>query len=366
MKYIIKLIIILSLISSIYSCKDAAKVNSGQKSNNLIESLQSIKDKGILFGHQDDLAYGKNWKYIDGESDVKRVSGDYPAVFGWELGGLERGDQVNLDSVPFSEMLKLVLEVDQMGGVNTFSWHPYSLVNGENSWNTDTTVVKHIIHPGALHKGFINQLDKVAEFLLQIKKANGEPIPFIFRPWHEMNGNWFWWGKDLTSPDEFKQLFRFTIKYLTETKGLKNMLICYSPNGGYKNAEEYLTWYPGDDIIDMLAVDQYEWGSDKNWVKKTQKYLKIMIQLANEKGKLAAFSETGCENLPDSLWFTNKLGKAIAEDGISKNLSYVLVWRNDPKVHHFFSYEGHSSVNDAKTFLSKPYIWLLNDYNSKK
>ncbi len=334
--------------------------------NPLIQTLRHVQNKGVLFGHQDDLAYGMNWSYIDGESDVKRVSGDYPAVFGWELGGIERGDAVNLDSVPFDKMKGYAIKVNQMGGMNTFSWHPYSLVNGENAWNLDTTVVKHIIEKGNHHKEFIAQLDKVATFFSQLKDKKGKPFPFIFRPWHEMGGSWFWWGKDLCTPAEYKSLFRFTIHYLKDIKGLKNMVVCYSPNGGYTNAEEYLTWYPGDDMVDMLGVDEYEWPGSENWVTTTQKYLNIMIQVAKKKNKIATFAETGCENIPDSLWFTQKLGKVLAPDSISQNISYVLLWRNDPKVHHFFSYDGSPSENNAKEFLAQPNILLLKDLNKLK
>ncbi|MBD0288787.1 MAG: hypothetical protein ICV79_25690 [Flavisolibacter sp.] len=58
-------------------------------------------NKGILFGHQDDLAYGVGWKYEKGRSDIKDVAGDYPAVQGYELGHLELDSLINLDSVPF-------------------------------------------------------------------------------------------------------------------------------------------------------------------------------------------------------------------------------------------------------------------------
>ncbi len=332
----------------------------------LSETLWGIQNKGILFGHQDDLAYGQNWKYVDGESDVKRVSGDYPAVFGWDLGGLERGDELNLDGVPFDVMSKLAIQADSMGGVNTFSWHPYSLVTGQNAWYTDTAVVSHILPEGDHHQEFIKELDRIAEFLKTLKDAKGNPIEFIFRPWHEMSGNWFWWGTKTTTPEEYKQLFRFTVDYLKNTKGIKNMMVCYSPNGGYKSKEEYLIWYPGDDVVDMLGVDIYEWPGMENWVESTQKDLSVMIEIAKEKNKLAAFTETGCENIPDSTWFTEKLYKAMEPDSIANNISYVLLWRNDPTKHHFFAYDGHPSEVNAKEFLSKHNVWLLKDFNSAK
>ncbi len=173
---------------SVFLMNCGSRKSKEQNSKSLIETFWTSQDKGILFGHQDDLAYGQNWKYIDGESDVKRVAGDYPAVFGWDLGGLERGDEVNLDSVPFDVMRKLVIQADNMGGVNTFSWHPYSIVTGKNSWYTDTSVVEHILPQGEYHAEFINELNRIGDFLLSLKNSQGKPLEFIFRPWHEMNG----------------------------------------------------------------------------------------------------------------------------------------------------------------------------------
>ena len=56
----------------------------------LYKNLQALTQKGILFGHQDDLAYGVKWRYEEGRSDVKDVTNDYPAVYGWDLAGLEK------------------------------------------------------------------------------------------------------------------------------------------------------------------------------------------------------------------------------------------------------------------------------------
>ena len=54
----------------------------------LFEFLRDSPNKGILFGHQDDLAYGVNWQSESGRSDIKEVCGQYPAVFGWDIGGI--------------------------------------------------------------------------------------------------------------------------------------------------------------------------------------------------------------------------------------------------------------------------------------
>src|SRR5438105_468457 len=93
---------------------------------NLYNNLNKLSQKGFLFGHQDDLAYGVNWRYEAGRSDVKDVTGDYPGIYGWELGGLEAGANKNLDGVPFKKMRQFIKEGYERGGVITISWHARS------------------------------------------------------------------------------------------------------------------------------------------------------------------------------------------------------------------------------------------------
>jgi hypothetical protein len=80
--------------------------NATKETIHLYNNLKKLAAKGFMFGHQDDLAYGVGWKYdasasSAGRSDIKDVTGDYPAVYGWELGHLEMDNPVNLDSVPY-------------------------------------------------------------------------------------------------------------------------------------------------------------------------------------------------------------------------------------------------------------------------
>jgi beta-mannanase len=328
----------------------------------MLELLKEIKGKGILFGHQDDLAYGIGWAYQEGESDVKRVAGDYPALFGWELGGLELERSHNLDSVPFIEMKNLVIKAHKMGGINTFSWHPYSPVNEESSWDRKAVVVKHIIPGGSHHEAFKKQLDKVAVFFKSLKDENGNQIPFIFRPWHEMDGSWFWWGNERCDKEEFKKLFSFTVTYLRTEKGLKDMLIAYSPDRNFNSAQEYFQWYPGDQYIEILGVDNYWDLKQKNGELEAIRKLHIVIQEAKNKNKLAAFTETGLENVTDKTWYTAKLGKVLEDPIIAKEISYVMVWRNDQDIHYFFPYPGHPAAEDAETLLKRPNILLLQDF----
>ena len=72
----------------------------------LYQNLMKLQKKGIMFGHQDALAYGHGWYSEEGRSDVKDACGDYPAVYGWELGNLELNDMFSLDSIYFDRIQK--------------------------------------------------------------------------------------------------------------------------------------------------------------------------------------------------------------------------------------------------------------------
>lgn len=66
---------------------------------NLFRALYRLQQRGVMYGHQDDLMYGYTWWYEKGRSDTRDFTGDYPAVAGFELGHLELGDERSIDSV---------------------------------------------------------------------------------------------------------------------------------------------------------------------------------------------------------------------------------------------------------------------------
>jgi len=116
---------------------------------NLYRNLKRLAGKGIMFGHQDDLAYGVGWKYVPGKSDVREVTSDYPAVYGFELGRLELGHTVNLDSVPFDKMKEYIRAVYDRGGVVTLSWHLNNPLTGKTAWDPAAGTVTSILPGGS-------------------------------------------------------------------------------------------------------------------------------------------------------------------------------------------------------------------------
>ena len=128
----------------------------GQVSQMLIERLSSLQQRGYMIGHQDDPFYGLTWEWEKGRSDVKETCGDYPAVMGFDLGGIEMGDEKNLDSVPFPLIREELIAHHERGGIVTLSWHPRNPLTGGTAWDKDdTTVVRSILPGGSQHKKFL-------------------------------------------------------------------------------------------------------------------------------------------------------------------------------------------------------------------
>jgi beta-mannanase len=98
--------------------------------------------------------------------------------------------------------------------VITISWHLNNPLTGKSAWDPAPGTVESILPGGEKNALYKSWLDKVAAFMLDLKGKNGEYIPVIFRPFHELNGSWFWWGKDNCSPEEFKTPVSFTEVYL--------------------------------------------------------------------------------------------------------------------------------------------------------
>jgi mannan endo-1,4-beta-mannosidase len=338
---------------------------------NLYHNLKKLALKGFMFGHQDDLAYGVGWRYESGRSDVKDVTGDYPGLYGWELGGLERtDDNKNIDGVPFDSMKKFIREGYERGAVITMSWHFNNPLTNGTAWDTTHGAVASVLPGGANNDTYKAWLDKAAAFFLSLKGKHGELIPVLFRPFHELTGNWFWWCKNTCSDDEFKALWHYTVNYLQETKKVHNLLYVYN-TADFNSADEYLARYPGDDVADILTFDGYQYDDPQTsdgFVKKLNAELDIIDRIATQKGKLFAIAETGYEQIPYAEWWTQTLLKAIGDHKIS----YVLVWRNHgynetmKRMHYYAPYKGHPSSADFIKFYELQQTLFEKDVNKEK
>lgn len=349
-----------------------ADMKATKETARLFRNLDRIAKSGkYLFGHQDDLAYGVNWKYEKGRSDIKDVTGDYPALYGWELGGIESNQKKNLDGVPFDLMRGFIQQAYAKGGVISISWHGINPLTGKTAWDPAPNTVASILRGGEKHALFKAQLDKVATFLKSLKGAKGEYIPVLFRPYHELSGDWFWWGTKYTTAAEYKDFFRFTVDYLKNQKGIHHLLYIYNSAGTFTNATEFLEHYPGDEYIDVLSFDEYQFDdpqTSNRFIEEVNSRLKIAGEIAQEKNKIFALAETGYEAIPYKYWWTKTLSKAIGDNKIA----YALVWRNHgyhtgmKKMHYYAPYRGQISTADFIKYYKQPETLFQKDINTSK
>jgi len=374
MRNILKPIFIFSLAVAVSGCGQKAATGTAISSELKARMAASVESGMILYGHQDDLVYGHSWCVNPdsaatddlSRSDVKAVAGDYPAVVGFELGGLELGWEASIDKVPFELIRRATVEHVRRGGIVTYSWHPHNPYTGSNAWDVSSDKAVASVLEGGEHAGMFQEwLERFGDFFDSLRDEDGKLVPVIFRPWHENIGSWFWWGGKLCSAEEYIALFRKTALYLRDERGLDNIVFCYSPNSNI-SAEEYMSRYPGDDIIDMLGLDHYEYveegeslfSAGARYSMQLNEGLDMVKNLADSHGKLMALSETGMEGIPDENWWTSVLYPVIKNYPIV----YVLTWRNawDRETHYYAPFPGREG--DFKAFAAEPGVGLLQDF----
>jgi mannan endo-1,4-beta-mannosidase len=360
------------LLSSIgfFSCSSVnnCDVNANSETKKLYNNLIELKNEGFMFGHQDDLAYGVNWKYENERSDVHDVVNDYPAVYGWDIGRIENDSDKNLDGVPFSKMKDYINDIHKKGGISTISWHVNNPLTGGDAWDTTQGTLASVLPGGMKHDVFKTWLDKVSVFLNSLQTDEAKKIPILYRPYHELTGNWFWWCQNNATPEQFKELWIFSFNYL-KSKGVNNLIYVFN-TADFNTYEDFEKYYPGDQYVDIVSFDAYQYGIPENsatFINKCQKQFKIMNDFALQHHKLMAFAETGYEQIPDENWWTDVLLKAIG----NYKISYVLVWRNhgwqekEQKMHYYAPYKGHLSEEDFKKFYELPETLFQKDISSK-
>ncbi|MDR0412383.1 MAG: glycoside hydrolase family 26 protein [Dysgonamonadaceae bacterium] len=332
----------------------------------LYDNLDKLSNSHILFGHQAATEYGRGWYGDKDRSDVKDATGSHPAVVGHDFQNFTYA--VQEETSIKEEQLRLaglISEQYNRGGVITIAWHFPNPVAGDSFYWDDESVpaVSEIIPGGAYHERYKEILGRVGDFAHLVKGAKGEAVPMIFRPYHEFDGSWFWWGAEHASPADFIQLWQFTVSYLRDSLHVHNFIYAFSPDCKYNTEEEYLEKYPGDEWVDLVGVDNYhDFGRDADGsLDAGGKKLQIVSDYAEKHKKLAAFTETGLESIPDTTWWTNTLLKTLKESNIK--MTYVLVWRNDSQseTHYYASPAGHPSHADFVEFYNDPYTLFSND-----
>lgn len=186
---------------------------------------------------------------------IRKITGKQPALLGFEL--LSYSPNINYldtDEACMTEVLenygtlKRAWEWAEAKGLITFTWHWFSPLGGRSksffSENTDFDASKAVVEGTAENRAFLSDLDAMAGILRPFCEKQ---IPILWRPFHEGDGVWFWWGAQ--GADTVKKLYRIMQERYTNLHKLNNLIWVWNAPG-----EEY---YPGDDVVDIISRDMY-------------------------------------------------------------------------------------------------------------
>ncbi|MFC4307101.1 glycosyl hydrolase [Cohnella boryungensis] len=358
--------------------------NATAATRSLFVYLNEIRGSKVLFGHQHATDEGLTLTGSGSglQSEVKNSVGDFPAVFGWDTLSLEGKEKPGVAGnlvQSRNNLIASVKAVHQIGGIVALSTHFPNFVTGGSFNDTSGSVVEHILPGGDKNQQFNEYLDMIAQFANNVKDDNGKLIPILFRPFHEQNGGWFWWGAKTTSTSQYVEIYRYTVEYLRDKKGVRNFLYVFSPNGTFGGAESsYLATYPGDDYVDVLGMDQYDnqqTPGTASFLNGLVADLKMMSKLADRKGKIATFSEFGYSpsgmltaGNGDTSWFTRLLA-AIKSDPDAKRISFMQTWANFGLGNNLYvpyrnasnGLGDHELLPDFIAYYNDPYTAFLNE-----
>ena len=224
--------------------------NASENAVKLLDYLYEISGKGIITGQHTQTKPCEEIEYI------KKITGREPKLRGFELLGYSPNINYDNASEPcLTEVYENQGTLDtaydwalSSNGIVTFSFHWFSPLGGEDksfyAEHTDFDASKVLIEGTKEREAFFHDMDVIAKELERFKEAD---IPILWRPFHESDGTWFWWGAK--GCEVARDLYRLMFDYYVNVKGLDNLLWVW--NCRLKEG------YPGDEYVDVISVDIY-------------------------------------------------------------------------------------------------------------
>ncbi len=380
----------------------------------------------LVFGHHDSLAYGRSnggWRAasptnnnalnlsID-KTDISIAldNNDAAGLFGWDLIGLEdipNAASIDLtkstaklrNNIPVKDVIAWIKKVHNSGGINTVCWHMKNPSTGDdyNDVSNPNTINEVITASTNANKTFTNWLSKAVNFFSSLIDDNGNPIPVIFRPFHEVTNfsAFFWWNQiDHTNStvSDYKQLWENTITYLND-KGIENLVNAFCINDFFIDGNTGRTFdkiremIPDTSLFDIICFDGYQRLNTQqqnnnhphcqtcqiadsnfdtnNFVQRMRLQLDEINQLAIELYKIPAIGEIGADYFFDNTsWWCGTLQQIIAD----KNIAYLMTWRNPPyqegdlsSYYSAYYNPNGKDISDVNTDFVNDFIQFYND-----
>ena len=246
----------------------------------LLVYLGSISGKATITGQHNYPNDGSRWTDL-----AYDLTGKYPGLFGQDFGFSAGDDKDSVLSRP--AMIDEAERQYRNGAVIALTWHEVRPTDDEPVTFRDSVQGhlsdyewQELLTPGSpLNLRWRAQVDIVAGYLRQLRDAH---VPVLFRAYHEMNGNWFWWG-GRPGKDGSAALYRMIYDRFVNVHHLDNLVWVWNVNAPVGSAGPIADYYPGPQFADLVTMDIY--GEFK------QEYYDSMIALAA--GKPIALAEVG-------------------------------------------------------------------------
>lgn len=237
----------------------------------LYRSLLAWKGQYILLAQQESPMRGMAGQEMD---FLQRVTGRLPAVRGLDF--------IHND---FDGCVARAKEWHSRGGLVTICWHTGVEGTGYPESQAESPDFSRLLTPGTPeHDLLLRRWDAAADALLQLQQ---DGIPVLWRPFHEFDGRWFWWGKG--GPEHFITLWRMMFDHFTHVRGLHNLIWVLGYAGPVTDG-----WYPGDDVCDILGSDTYD--KESTHTAAWERLRKLNAE------KPLAFHECGVLPVPDAFF----------------------------------------------------------------
>ncbi|MCH5275718.1 MAG: hypothetical protein J1E65_07745 [Lachnospiraceae bacterium] len=151
----------------------------------------------------------------------------------------------------FEGVVDRAIEWWEQGGIPTICWHTGAdFASGYDECLADNINWEEAFVPGSeTYNSLLVGMDRAVPYLQQLEDAG---VPVLWRPFHELDGGWFWWSKG--GSDNFVKLWQLMYSRYTDYWGLDNLIWVYGYSG---NGETMAEWYPGDAYVDLLGADSY-------------------------------------------------------------------------------------------------------------
>lgn len=322
----------------------------------------------VILGHQSTNTLSRNGSITKENSDIKQVTGQFPGMVAYDIGWIEQGKgKVWLDGT-VNNLVDAIKYCRSLGIVVSLSWHTRNPIDSQYDQKNrasngkikalDNTVSKILTDPIVKDK-FTSWLDILADFFEQLVDENGEDIPVLFRPFHECSGNWFWWGANRCTDEEYIKLYQYTHNYLTNKKKVDNLLWVYNTDKVYSE-KDYMKRYPGDSYIDFCSLDFYD--SENFTLQKFKttlsKSLDVLRTCSKKLNKGYFIAEGGKKNYTDDHYYTTR-----CIDFFPKDLIYFCFWVNS-KNNYYTAFAADKNKEDFKKMIKENQILLQSDVAS--